>query len=301
MATPGSRGRLAMTGASGIMGSRLYPELTADGWEVVGITRGKGQSQGGPGRDGNSEVHSEFVNTTCDFADPASMDSGIFDGCTHVLHLAAQGSPGASFEDILKSNIISTYHAYEAAKRSGVKRFVLASTNHTQHGDSMEVGGGPGSMDQSRLGGKLMQVSDSPTPDSFYAASKLQNEDMGKLYSKVWNKFEVVSLRVGWVLYDDPTELKGSEFEKYLRGMFLSRRDCIGFCKAALTCTIPAEDRGYLCAYAVSNNSESVFDLKESIKKLSYTPQDSADDFSWNGKSEEKAVDEPNGKRAKLQ
>jgi len=270
-----------MTGSSGIMGSRLYPALVEDGWEVVGITRGKGSSQGGPGREGAAEVHGEFVNRVCDFADPGSMESGIFDGCTHVLHLAAQGSPDASFEDILRSNIISTYHAYEAAKRSGVKRFVLASTNHTQHGDSMVVGGGAGSMDQSRLGGRLMKLSDPPTPDSFYAASKLHNEDIGKMYSRVWKNFEVVSLRIGWVLYDDPTELKDSEFETYLRGMFLSRRDCIGFCKAALTCSIPAEDNGYLCAYALSNNSQRVFDLEETIEKLGYSPQDSADDFQW--------------------
>merc|ERR1712032_771847 len=127
------------------------------------------------------------------------------------------------FEDILTSNIISTYHAYEAAKRSGVKRFVLASTNHVQHGSSKAVDGGPGSIDASRLGGRQMTLSDPPTPDSYYAASKLLNEDMGKLYSRIWNNFEVVSLRIGWVLYDDPTELKDTEFENYLRAMFLSR------------------------------------------------------------------------------
>lgn len=278
---PGSRGRVAITGSSGIMGSRLYPELVAAGWEVRGISRGKGLSQGGPGRDGKAEVHSEYVDRTCDFADPASMESGVFEGCTHVLHLAAQGSPAASFDDILRSNIVSTYHAYEAAKRAGVKRFVLASTNHTQHGDSMSSGGGPGSIDRSRLKGRLMTASDAPTPDSFYAASKLHNEDIGKLYAKVWGHFEVVSLRIGWVLYDDPTELKNTEFERYLRSMFLSRRDCIGFCAAALSAPIPAEDGGYLCAYAVSNNSERVFDLAESIKKLDYQPLDSADDFDW--------------------
>merc|ERR1711972_200258 len=136
-------------------------------------------------------------------------------------------------------------------------------------------------MDQSRLGGKRMKISDPATPDSYYAASKLHNEDLGKLYSKVWKNFEVVSLRIGWVLYDDPTELKDTQFEKYLRGMFLSRRDCIGFCKAALDCPIPEEHGGYLCAYALSNNSESVFDLEESIAKLGYTPLDSADDFTW--------------------
>ena len=150
-----------------------------------------------PGRDGAAEVNTDFVDAVADFSDPASVDSGVFDGCTHVMHLAAQGSPAAPFEDILTSNIISTYHAYEAAKRSGVKRFVLASTNHVQHGLSKAVDGGPGSMDQSRLGGHLMKISDPCTPDSYYAASKLLNEDMGKLYSRIWNNFEVVSLRIG--------------------------------------------------------------------------------------------------------
>merc|ERR1712187_578070 len=145
----------------------------------------------------------------------------------------------------------------------------------------MSVGNGPGSIDRSRLGGKRMKLSDPATPDSFYGASKLYNEDLGKLYARVWKSFEVVSLRIGWVLYDDPTELKGTEFEHYLRSMFLSRRDCLGFCKAALSAPIPPEDGGYLCAYAVSNNSERVFDLEESIEKLGYRPLDSADDFKW--------------------
>lgn len=275
------KGRVAMTGASGIMGSRLYPALKTAGWEVVGVSRGKGVSQGGPGREGKAEVHSEFVDRTCDFADPASVDSGIFDGCTHVLHLAADGRPSATFEEILKSNIITTYHALEAAKKAGVKRFVIASTNHTQHGDSMKLGGGAGSMDQARLKGKRMKLSDPPTPDSWYAASKLHNEDIGKMYAKVWKNFEVVSLRIGWVLYDDPTDLKGTEFETYLRAMFLSRRDCIGFCLASLEAPILPEDEGYMCAYALSNNATRVFDLEETIQKLGYTPQDSAEDFSW--------------------
>ena len=278
---PSKPGRVAITGSSGIMGSRLCPALKEDGWEVIGITRGKGASQGGPGRDGSKEVDLTLVDRICDFSDPKSMDSKAFEGCTHVFHLAAQGSPGASFEDILKSNIVSTYHAMECAKRCGVKRFVLASTNHVQHGDSMEIGGGPGSIDRSRLKGKTMKLSDPATPDTFYAASKLHNEAIGMLYSKVNSYMEVVSLRIGWVLYDDPTELKGSEFESYLRAMFLSRRDCIGFCKAALNAPIPAEDRGYLCAYALSNNSTRVFDLEETIQKLDYTPKDSADDFDW--------------------
>lgn len=79
-----------------------------------------------------------------------------------------------------------------------------------------------------------MKITDPATPDSYYAVSKLWGEDMGKLYARVQKDFEFVSLRIGWVLYDDPTELKGTEFEDYLRSMFLSRDDCIVSAKLLL-------------------------------------------------------------------
>lgn len=276
----GYKGTVAITGSSGIMGSRVYPALEADGWECIGITSGKHRSQGGPGRKSEGEVNEKLIDRKCDFTNPLQCE-GIFHGCTHVLHLAADGRPEASFDEILRSNMVSTYNAMEAARRAGVKRFVFASTNHVQHGSSMALGGGPGSLDASRLGGRKMQISDPATPDSHYAVSKLWGEDMGKLYARVWNHFEFVSLRIGWVLYDDPTELKGTEYEEYLRSMFLSRHDCIEFCKASLTAPLRPEDQGFMAAYAVGNNSTAVFDIAESVDRLGYMPKDSSDDFDW--------------------
>ena len=65
-----------------------------------------------------------------------SKCNGIFEGCSHVIHLAAQGSPGASFEEVLSANVVATYNVLEEAKRANVKRVVFASTNHTQHGSN---------------------------------------------------------------------------------------------------------------------------------------------------------------------
>ena len=53
-----------------------------------------------------------------------------------MVHLAAEGSPGADFMSrILPINIITTYNVMEEAMAQNVKRVVFASTNHTQLND----------------------------------------------------------------------------------------------------------------------------------------------------------------------
>ena len=97
-------------------------------------------------------------------------------------------------------------------------------------------------------------------------------------YGKTWRCFDVVALRIGWCLYDDPTELAGTQYEAYLRAMWLSRRDWEGFALAALARELR---NGYIVAYAVSNNSTRIFDIEESVRLLGYSPQDSSDNFEW--------------------
>jgi nucleoside-diphosphate-sugar epimerase len=270
---------VAITGSSGIIGSRIYHELEREGYECIGISDGLDRSQGGPGRDGSKEVNRDLVDRVVDVSCSKSSKDMFLD-CTHVIHLAGDGRPDASFEEVVRTNIMGTYNVLEEAKRSGtVQRVVFASTNHTQHGLTMNLTQGPGSIDRSRLGGARMKLSDVAFPDSYYAVSKLCGEDIGKYYSQTLSCFEFIALRIGWCLYDDPRELKGTEFEEYLRAMYLSRRDCINFVKAALKVSLGSQR--YACAYAVSDNSSRVFDLEETAKVLGYYPMDSSDSFDW--------------------
>ena len=269
--------RVAITGASGIIGSRIYHALEKEGYECIGISDGIDRSQGGPGRSGSDEINRDLVDRVADVS-CSSSSHGMFQDCTHVVHLAGDGRPDATFEDVLKTNIMGTYNVLEEAKRVGARRVVFASTNHTQHGITMDPSLGPGSIDRSRLA-RRMKVSDVAFPDSYYAVSKLCGEDIGKYYSETRSCFDFVALRIGWCLYDDPTELKGTEFEDYLRAMYLSRRDCVNFVKAALEVSLGS--RRYACAYAVSDNSSRIFDLEETTKILGYHPMDSSDSFDW--------------------
>ena len=268
-----SKGKVAITGSSGILGQRLYTALRADGWEVVGLGLADFVSQGGPRRDGAAETNRGLIDVECDLAVACPDLSGF----THIVHLAGVGYPDASFEEVHRGNVVVTQNVLEAAKRSGtVRRVVLASTNHVQAGATM-VGGAPGTLAEDPYRA-LVTLDDPVDPDSFYATSKIQVEAMGALYGKTWRCFDVVALRIGWCLYDDPTELCGTQYEAYLRAMWLSRRDWEGFALAALTTKV---QNGYVVAYAVSNNSTRVFDLEESVRLLGYSPQDSSDNFEW--------------------
>ena len=75
----------------------------------------------------------------------------------------------------------------------------------------------------------LIKLTDEYSPDSPYGVSKVFGEALGKYYSCHKNAFEFIALRIGWISYKDPSVLKGTLLEDYLRAMWLSTRDCKGF------------------------------------------------------------------------
>jgi len=171
---------------------------------------------------------------------------------------------------VREHNIEAMYQVLEECRRARVRRLVFASTNHTQHGNTILTT--PETLDPEK---KLrMKLDDLPNPDSLYAVSKLFGENLGKLYSERFN-IEFVGLRIGWIVAEnDPTIMRGTAAEDYLRAMFLSHRDCI----AAHKCALEVDTR-YALVYVVSNNGRRVFDLEETRAVLGYEPQDDAETY----------------------
>ena len=274
------KGVVGLSGAGGIIGGVLWNALQDAGYQVVGIDRPTPSSQGAPGLSTSAieEGGKKRVHRECNFADEANCKN-IFEGCTHVIHLAASGSADALMrEEILPNNIIGMINACEEARSTPtVKRFIFASTNHTMHGDTMGSNG-PGSMDLSRLqaagGAHSFSVQRPFAPDSSYAVSKAFGEVYGNYLSRVESAFEFIALRIGWCAYDDPNELDGTIHEDYLHAMWLSKKDAVGFFLAALDCEIPESQDGFLSVYAVSNNQTCPFDVMESSKLIGYSPVD---------------------------
>ena len=198
---------------------------------------------------------------------------GIFEGLDAIIHLAANGSPRAPWKSVLTTNIVATYNVLEEARRAGVIKFVFASTNHVQYGYA--IGETPTTFDTSYVGRNgLIKLTDPPAPDSLYGVSKLFGEDLGRYYARIFN-IQFVALRIGGAASKNKPPLRGEKaHEVRSRAMFLSERDCVEAFTRALEVNVD-----YLVAYAISNNKERIFDLKETKRKLGFHPKDRAEAY----------------------
>lgn len=182
----------------------------------------------------------------CDLADRDSVFE-LMKGVDRVIHLG--GAPVENtFKVILDSNIVGSYNIYEAARQSGVKRVVYASSVHA-------------------IGFyECTQTIDATVPqrpDSLYGVSKNFVESLSRYY---FDKFgvESVCLRIGscfpkpinrrmlatWLSYDDFSQL------------------CI---RSLMTPSV-----GHMIVYGNSDNSANFWDNRQAAY-LGYRPKDSAD------------------------
>jgi len=244
--------RVGITGANGTIGRVLLDGLKSE-YELTAFSRRK------------VDFPTNIVNFDC----PEEV-MGKFEGLDAIIHLSADPSPLAPWESVRRHNVEAMYQVVEECVRSNVKRLVFASTNHTMHGHTMLTS--PETLDATKS--VRMKLSDTPNPDSLYAVSKLFGENLGKLYSEKWG-LEFISLRIGWMIkQDDPTVMRDTPSEDYMRAMFLSQRECVQAHVKALEVK-----SNFLIAYVVSNNGRRVFDLEETKINLGFDPKDDAEKF----------------------
>ena len=196
-----------------------------------------------------------------DFYDKKQIKD-LFKKTDAIIHLAADSSPKASWESVLKNNIVATYNVFEQAKIEGVKKIIFASSSHVIY--SPEI-----------LKRKTkLTVNDPPNPNSFYGISKLFGENLGKYYSREFG-IKFIALRIGWTFFEDtPLVFKGTKDEEYIRAMFLSKKDCVEIFAKALE-----SNEDYMVAYAISDNGRAVFDLNEIKEKLGCKLRDNAENY----------------------
>jgi len=249
--------KIGITGAEGTIGSVLRKGLS-NKYKIISFTL---QTQ-------------DFESVQMDLSNNNEI-KGKFEGLDALIHLAADPRPEASWESVKKNNLEATYNVYNEVKNAGVKKIIFASTNHTQHGDTLLTT--PETLDLKK--NKILSLENNTNPDSLYAVSKLFGEDLGKYFSEQ-HKIKFIGLRIGWIVKgDDPTIMCGTPSEDYLRSMYLSHRDCIQAFERALE-----SSRDFLIAYVISNNSTKVFDLKETSRTLNFYPEDDSENYFMNVK-----------------
>lgn len=161
--------KFLVTGSAGFIGSNLVEAILNLGYKVRGLDNFS---------TGKKENVDEFLdNPNYEFIEGDILD---FDTCLkacegidYVLNQAAWGSVPRSIEMPLfyeEVNIKGTLNMMEAARRSGVKKFVYASSSSV-YGDE------PNLPKREGVEGNLL---------SPYALTKMVNEEYGKLYTKLY-------------------------------------------------------------------------------------------------------------------
>ncbi|HSH62254.1 MAG TPA: NAD(P)-dependent oxidoreductase [Acidimicrobiales bacterium] len=111
-------GRSALiTGGSGFIATRLAPALVEAGWRV----RACGRSP----RPDSLPDEADYRNA--DLASGEGVDE-LFDGITHVFHLAGASSSNSTDEEMHRSNAVGTENLLSAGADAGFERFLYMST-----------------------------------------------------------------------------------------------------------------------------------------------------------------------------
>jgi nucleoside-diphosphate-sugar epimerase len=187
-----------------------------------------------------------------------------------VVHLAAAAGDSQPPDTILRSNVMGTYHVFEAARRAGVKRVIFASSGATISGWEKDP---PlshivnGRYDQ--VGSWQPLTHEAPLrPGGLYGASKVWGEALARTFSDS-HGMSMICLRIGRVREED-RPMAPREF-----AVWCSQRDIVRMLEACIEA--PASVR-FDVFYVVSANRWSYRDLEHARAVLGWTPMDRAED-----------------------
>jgi hypothetical protein len=278
--------KILLTGAAGYIASQMLPTFRTR-YELVLVDVARQNRRG--------ETLNDIV--VLNLIDPDRRQyAHYFEGVDVVVHLGYKRRQGANPMDHFfdeKQNVEMAYNVLRTAYEAGVKRVVMASSNHAadwyehaliHHQRAIEV------LDPYLL----------PLSDNFYGWAKATYEHLGFLFAcggmdaretpgreqhtggflEATRKLGVVMVRIGaprpldMALYkDDPMTYKRD------LGAYISPRDLTQlFCKAIETSNIDNEHGvPWQVVYGISNNTRAFWSLANARKVLGYAPEDDSE------------------------
>ena len=192
------------------------------------------------------------LQPTAGVEDSVVGDLGDLEGLTRaaagvdgIVHLGAVVGGAHGWEAVLQANIVGMRNALEAARRSGVRRFVFASRAGLVE----------------RYPRKLTRTVDLPTrPFDDYSVSKAFGEQLGHRYHDEFG-LEFVAVRIGSFRADRTGT--GHPHD-------LSHGDAVRVFEAALT----HPGVGFEIVFGVSDAVWPLYDLDHGRRTIGYHPQD---------------------------
>jgi len=238
--------RVLITGSAGVVGTLMRSRLSRPGrvLRLLDLAEQRGAEDG------------EAVEiVTGSVTDPEAMAAACA-GADALIHLGGL-SREASWADTLDVNINGTHTVLEAAREAGIRRVVLASSNHAVGFRRNDEGGPDGHPADS-----------SARPDTYYGVSKAAIEALGSLYASRFG-MDVIVIRIG-SCFETPLPLGP-------RGLstWLSPDDGARLFEACLSAPSP----GYRMIWGVSDNTRRVYSLAEA-EALGYQSEDNAEVYA---------------------
>jgi hypothetical protein len=265
--------RVVLTGASGYVAQRMFPELSAR-WDLVPIDVRPTTRDGTP-------VPGIIV------ADLTNPDRNAyrqhFKGADAVIHCGFVSAPrldATTWQEnsdakfwAEHTNVALAYNVHRTALEEGVRRVVVCSSNHAA--DYYE-----------RLiwAGKMEMVTPEmpPRSDNWYGWAKAAYELLGFVFAtgKVeGKKQEVVEWRIGGPRDDaDLGEVKPGDLKVMHRGLgaYFSKRDQVQEAIRMVEAENIADEHGvpFLIVYGISGNTHRFWSIANARTKIGYEPED---------------------------
>jgi uronate dehydrogenase len=178
------------------------------------------------------------------------------DGVHAMIHLAAISDEADFHTKLLPINLGGAYNAFEAARQTGLKKVVFASTGQTIL----------------NYGKETYVTTEMPArPSTVYACTKLFGEALARHYSEA-HDMAMICIRLCYFRgYDDPLlRIPGHEVQYD----WCSPGDL-----TQLLVKCIRSDLRFGIFFGISNNAKCRWDLNNARELLGYAPKDNADDF----------------------
>ena len=187
-----------------------------------------------------------------DIADRDAVVENVH-GANAIIHLAGQSNAHGAWDDLREPNIEGTYNLMEAARRAGVGKVILASSNWVT-----------GAYDRDH--DWPLQPYLPVRPGNLYGVTKAFMEALGRYYSD-YHTLDVICLRIGWYL-------ERPHNEQALR-MWLSKRDLCELIHRSVESHVH-----FGIYYGASANTRLKWDLSNALTDLGYRPIDNSEVFA---------------------
>jgi dTDP-4-dehydrorhamnose reductase len=241
--TPTKRRRVLVTGAAGNIGS-YFAEHTHRKHDLRLMVRGDEK----PEKIERVRGFGELVE-----GDITNLDDmkRVCAGVDTVLHLAANPSAYATWDELLPANIVGTYNTFVAAKSAGCRRVIYASSIHAVSGYAPDV---------------QVKTIEPVNPGDLYGVTKCFGEALAR-YMAEQEGLSSICLRIGAF---QPREAAAKDESIEMVDAWVSRRDL----NQLIERCIDVVELRFAVFHGLSNNRFKRLDISDARQLVGYAPVD---------------------------